>query len=203
MEQTVCLYKSRRNHASLIETAAGPMVKKQHRREDTYLKELLVYRKLRGKDVPCAEVVLARSKTIWMTKLPGKTLVEVLEEQERAQSVEWSVWDRLVDWLISFSEQTRFVMSDANLRNFIYDEQTKILYGVDFEECAEGSLMHTAARLAAFIRVYAPENTWLKQEISRYILQRFSEYLHVEAKLLLRESKQEEEILLMRRKERI
>jgi len=95
---------------------------------------------------------------------------------------------------------TGLSMTDVNLRNFLYDENTQTVYGLDFEDCGEDSLLFSAGRLAAFIRTYNPENTRIKQEISQFVLHRFSQQLGVDLQTLFRESKRQETLLLMRRR---
>lgn len=114
--------------------------------------------------------------------------MDCLEEQENTGYVNWDIWKKLVEWLAVLQKQTGFGMTDVNLRNFLYDQESKILYGVDFEECVKTDIITPAASLAAFIRNYFPENTPLKQEISTFILNRFAYIYDLEIDILLCES---------------
>lgn len=196
-------YKSRRNDTQLVQSDAGVYVSKHFLTKEGFLRELQIYNRLRGSEVPCAEVVLALDTQLLLTKLPGSNLVDCLDRQERSQYPQWIIWEKLVNWLVMFRAVTGCIMADVNLRNFMYDERTQTLYGLDFEECVEGSLFVSAAKVAAFIRTYAPENTPLKQEISKYVLHLFSQTCGFDMDLLFRESKRQETILLERRKKRI
>lgn len=199
-EKILKQYQSRRNRAVLVRTEAADVVIKTFSTEEAFQKELQIYELLRKTDIPCAEVLAAQDKILTLTCLPGKTLVECLQQQEEGKQILWDVWDKLAAWLISFHRQTGLGMTDVNLRNFIYDETTKVLYGLDFEECGPCDISIPAAAVAAFIRTYKPENTPLKQEISRYILKRFAENCEMEVEALSAESARQEEILLTRRK---
>jgi len=155
---------------------------------------------LHGQQLPCAQMLSVEGTTIFMTKLPGSNLVTVLEKQESEGVWNPVVWAKLVDWLVTFRDLTGLSMTDVNLRNFLYDENTQTVYGLDFEDCGEDSLLFSAGRLAAFIRTYNPENTRIKQEISQFVLHRFSQQLGVDLQTLFRESKRQETLLLMRRR---
>ncbi len=196
-------YKSRRNNVSLIQTDAGRFVIKTFWEEGAFQKELHIYSLLQDKDVPCAKVIRADNKTLMLSELPGQTLVDCLEEQEQTGIPVWDVWEKLVRWLVAFQRQTGFVMTDVNLRNFLYDEKSKILYGLDFEECSAGSMIISAASVAAFIRTYTPENTPLKREISEYVLQMFAQNCEMEVESLALETARQEAKILARRKNKI
>lgn len=202
-EETVQRYKSRRNEACLVRTDTGKAVRKTFTEEGTFQRELQIYDLLRGTDLPCARVIRAEDKTLVLTQLPGKNLVECLQQQEDAGLPLWDVWEKMVAWLVAFHRHTGFVMTDVNLRNFLYDESTKVLYGLDFEECGEGSMVLPAASVAAFIRTYEPQNTPLKQEISQYVLNLFASSCSLDLDDLLRESGRQEATILERRNKRI
>lgn len=202
-EQAFKKYKSRRNNVSLMQTDAGRFVIKTFLEEGSFQKELHIYRLLQDKGMLCAKVIRADNKTLVLSELPGQTLVDCLEEQEQIGLPVWDVWEKLVTWLAAFQRQTGFVMTDVNLRNFLYDEKTKILYGLDFEECGVGSMVIPAASVAAFIRTYTPENTPLKREISEYILQMFAQNCEMELDHLVLETVRQEAKILARRKNKI
>lgn len=198
-EQMLATYKSRRNRARLIQTDTGRFVVKTFSDNGSFQKEAHIYRLLQGKDVPCAKVVSAQGNTLVLSELPGQNLVDCLEQQEQLGLPIWDVWDKLVAWLSAFQQMTGLVMTDVNLRNFLYDEATNTLYGLDFEECEVCSMLIPAARVAAYIRTYKPEHTQLKQEISQHILNLFARTCGLDAELLFRESGRQETKLLDRR----
>lgn len=202
-EQILGKYKSRRNSASLVQTDAGRVVIKTFAEEASFQKELQIYRLLQNKDLPCAKVISADNKTLVLSELPGQNLVECLEQQERTGRPLWEAWEKLVAWLTAFQRHTGFTMTDVNLRNFLYDEKTKMLYGLDFEECSVCSMIVPAASVAAYIRTYSPENTPLKQEISQYVLKLFAKNCEMEVESLFLETARQEEKILTRRKNRI
>ncbi|MBQ4641102.1 MAG: hypothetical protein IJB47_00590 [Oscillospiraceae bacterium] len=202
-EQKLSIYKSRRNRVCLTQTDAGRFVVKTFLDESCFQKELQIYKLLQNKDIPCAQVMAAEGKTLVLSELPGQTLVECLQQQEQTGVPVCDIWKKLVAWLTAFHQETGFVMMDVNLRNFLYDEKTKMLYGLDFEECSPDSIIISAASVAAFIRTYQPENTPLKQEISKYVLQLFAQNYEMEVDRLFLESAGQEEKILARRKNKI
>ena len=202
-EETLVKYKSRRNSARLVQTDAGRVIIKTFAEEEAFQKELHIYRMLQDKDLPCAKVIRADDKTLVLSELPGQNLVECLEQQERTGLPLWEVWDKLVAWLTAFTHHTGLVMTDVNLRNFVYDEKTKILYGLDFEQCGPCNMMIPAARVGAYIRTYKPENTLLKREISQYVLGLLAQNCSLEVDSLFLESKRQEMEIVKQRNNRI
>ena len=198
-EHTLRLYKSRRNSARLVQTDGGRFVVKTFQDEERFQKELDIYSLLQTRKLPCAKVIETRKNTLILSELPGLTLVDCLQQQELAGRPHWDVWEKLVDWLCAFTRCTGLIMTDVNLRNFLYDERAKTLYGLDFEECTEGNMEIPAATVAAYIRTYKPEYTPLKQEISQYILARFARSCKLEEDMLLQKTWQQEQFLLKRR----
>lgn len=202
MDGEMLRFKSRRNTVMLTETNEGTVVRKDYREEETYLRELMVYERLHGSSLPHAQILRSSPLEISMTYLPGSILLEILETQEKKALICCKAWDKLVQWLVDFHNETGLTMTDVNLRNFVYDEPEQTLYGVDFEECAEGDLAVTAARTAAYIQNYAPEKTPIKMETAEYVLQRFSKLLNMDITELRAEAEKQEMILLMRRRNR-
>lgn len=202
-EQILESYKSRRNSAQLIQNNAGRFVRKTFSDEASFRKELQIYKLLHSKKIACAQVIETGDKTLLLSELPGMNLVDCLQQQEQLGKPLWAVWEKLVEWMTAFYEKTGLSMTDVNLRNFIYDEKENMLYGLDFEECDACGILVPAASVAAFIRTYEPENTPLKQEISKYILEQFARKLEVEVERLVLESARQETMILARRKKKI
>lgn len=202
-EEILVKYKSRRNSARLVQTDTGRVVIKTFAQEEHFQKELQVYRLLQDKDLPCAKVIRAENKTLVLSELPGQNLVECLDQQERTGLPLWDIWEKLVQWLITFTRHTGLVMTDVNLRNFLYDKKTKMLYGLDFEQCGPCNMIIPAARVGAYIRTYKPENTRIKQEISKYVLGLFAQNCGLEVDVLLLESQRQEMEILQQRKNQI
>lgn len=200
--QKIFQYKSRRNQVCLCQVENHPVVVKKYQSRDAFFREQNIYRCLHNNDLPHAKVISAAGNCLIMTHLPGENLVDILEGQERSGIIHWTVWKKLISWMIDFQKITGCIMTDVNLRNFLYASETDTLYGVDFEECKEGSITQTAALLAAYIRNYAPENTPIKRKIAEYVLQEFSHCLSIPMQELLVETEKQEGFLLERRKKK-
>ena len=200
--QKIFQYKSRRNQVWLCHVEDHPMVVKSYQSSDAFFREQNIYKCLQNRKLPHAKVISAADDRLVMTHLPGENLVDVLDRQERSGIIHWTVWEKLVSWLVDFHRITGCIMTDANLRNFLYASETDTLYGVDFEACEEGSMTQMAALLAAYIRNYAPENTPIKRKIAEYVLQEFSRCLSVPLQELLMETENQEAFLLERRKKK-
>jgi hypothetical protein len=112
---------------------------------------------MRGRDALCLEF------------LPGKTLLDVLEEKERAAQSPHAAIDRLLDFLAYFyAEVPGCKYGDVNLRNFIDTERG--ICGVDMEETAEGMPYTDIGRMAAFLLTYRPAYTAYKKDAVDYLI---------------------------------
>ena len=201
-EQILYRFQSRRNEVLLVKTCTGVMVRKHYRRGEDCRREQKVYELLRKSSIPHACLTDSGPSWIQMRYLPGVNLVDILEKQEISGCVNWTVWKKLAQWLVDFYKLTGLVVTDVNLRNFLYEEETENVYGLDFEGCSDGSLCQTAALLAAYIQNYAPEKTPMKREIAVYVLQFFSEYLNIPVQELLSETEKQERFLTERRQKK-
>lgn len=188
-------YQSRCNAVELIRTEEGVFVQKRYPQKAAYLREQRIYACLAGSDLPHAEARPAGERTLLLTPLPGRTLAELLAQQERSGVVEWIVWEETVEWLMKFCRLTGQIMTDPALENFLYDARTMTLYGLDFEACAPGEPTQMATRLAAHIRSSAPEDSPLKREIAEYVLRRFSVECGADWQALLAEAQGQEALL--------
>ena len=198
-EQRLRSYQSRRNRAELFQTLDGQFVRKTFCDEASFEKELQIYRLLQDTPLPCAKVLRTEENALVLTRLPGQTLVECLEQQEQTGVMDREVWRKLAAWLADFHRHTGFVMTDVNLRNFLYDSQTKTLHGLDFEECDTGSKQLCAARVLAFLLSYRPQNTRMKQDISMYLMQLFTQQWGLDSDLLFGEVLRQKAVLRNRR----
>ena len=70
--------------------------------------------------------------------IDGVTFTELLESQERAESVDFAPWEKLVKWLCMFDKEAGLAPGDCNLRNFILDTRGQVC-GIDFEQCGESA----------------------------------------------------------------
>ena len=167
-----------------METAEGLAVEKRFQTAALAENEAKVYRLLEGTPLPHAQVLKSESDRLLLSYLPGITYAELLMQQESAGNLDYAPWDSLVNWIMDFHRCTGLVMTDVNLKNFLYDAAHQITYGIDFEECRQGNLVETAAQLCAFVRLYAPEDTPLKRQISNRLQSAFVSGLTVDRETL-------------------
>ncbi len=101
--------------------------------------------------------------------LPGKTLLEILEEAECACQSPNAALDRLLDFLSYFYQaMPGQKYGDVNLRNFI--DTGRGMCGVDMEETAEGMPYTDIGRAAAFLLTYRPAYTQYKEDAAAYLI---------------------------------
>ena len=82
-------YKSRRNSVQLIKAENGIFVQKQYPRKESCIHEQMIYRLLHNTTLPHPEVAGVFFDRMTLVPLPGKTLLEELEEQEKSGIISW------------------------------------------------------------------------------------------------------------------
>lgn len=162
-------FQSKRNSVTLFQTVQGLIVKKRFADPIDAAKEASVYGVLDGKPLKTAKLIAQRGDSLFFSYLSGITFVDLLERQEQSGLL-FSPWEKLLDWLFDFYHLTGLVMADLNLRNFLYDDTLDEVAGLDFEESKIGAFEDMIARLCAYILLYDPAFTPLKEKIIQHIL---------------------------------
>lgn len=144
--------------------------------------------------------------------IEGETALEKMEKMELLPfgSKEWSIEkERLINglssWMIHFYQvlwekaHKKWILGDIHLRNFIFSWNENQVYGIDFEECREGSWETDVARLSVFIINYDPSHTKSKLEIAKCLQDNMVEKLKLDKEFLLQEVERESRELRRRR----
>lgn len=147
----------------------GERVEKTFARPADAGREAAVYRLLEGSELPHARVVNEAGNALVLSRLPGITYLELLERQELEQTAELAPWTALAAWTAEFYRVTGLVPGDVNLRNFLYDPDTKTAAGVDFEACRPGDPSEMWARLCAYVLLYDPAQTPWKRRVAEHL----------------------------------
>ena len=156
---------SRRNQVTRIETTDGPVIHKRFLNPVCAKTEADVYRRLEAAPIYHAQLLEAADDALLLQALPGENFSDLLERQEASGNCSLEPWARLFNWISDFCSLTGMTLTDCNLRNFLYDEESGLACGVDFEECCQGSASEALARLSAHILLHRPEETVFKREL--------------------------------------
>lgn len=130
--------------------------------------------------------------------IDGVTFTELLESQERAESVDFAPWEKLVKWLCMFDKEAGLAPGDCNLRNFILDTRGQVC-GIDFEKCGESGILEAAAAVCAFVELYDPQETPLKMSVSHFLQEKFSEIAGISAQELAEQTACQKAEIISRR----
>jgi len=112
---------------------------------------------------------------------------------------------KICAWLLEFyrilnrDKGNQFILGDIHLRNFLYDEDTQRLYGLDFEECRPGRIESDTARLLVFILHYEPAFTQRKKELAACFRETMEAALTLDQAFLEQEIERETAELEIRR----
>lgn len=118
------------------------------------------------------------------------------------------IFKYICEWLIDFyriikeRKGKQYILGDIHLKNFLYDEKTDSLYGIDFEECRPGRIETDVARLYVFILNYDPALTVRKKELATYICEYLFDSLDLNNDFFLQEVKRETQEMIARRSSR-
>jgi tRNA A-37 threonylcarbamoyl transferase component Bud32 len=146
---------------------------KKHSNPDNAAREAGVLKALQGR-LAVPNLVDAKENYLILDFVSGLPLAEWLEQEEKRTPEEVSseaveILHELALWLREFYQimgqlsQAGMIMGDVNLRNFLVNDS---ITGLDFEEVRPGKISEDAANIAAFIRLYHPEDTLWKKKLA-------------------------------------
>ena len=120
--------------------------------------------------------------------IEGRTALAYLEQNEIPQGR--FLLDALTRWLAAFYALTKtqfkkqWILGDAHLRNFIYNEKSDQLYGFDFENAIPGRIEQDLARLFLFILTYEPAYAPKHQALAQSLINRANPALAMDPVIL-------------------
>lgn len=157
--------------------------------------------------IPSRFSIEEESLSIVYAYVDGSPVVDLIEEIELSQAEE--IISKICEWLLNFysiiqkKKGCQYILGDIHLRNFLYEEASNRVYGLDFEECRPGRIETDAARLYVFILHYEPAFTPRKKVLADYLRKSLSASLVLDETFFQQEVKRESEELLVRRQKRL
>lgn len=191
-------FTSKRNDVFLAEDENGRFVIKRYARAEDAAAEKAVYDLLSVGKVRIPKLLTSDEHELKLEYIDGVTFTELLESQERAESVDFAPWEKLVKWLCMFDKEAGLAPGDCNLRNFILDTRGQVC-GIDFEKCGESGFSEAAAAVCAFVELYDPQETPLKMSVSHFLQEKFSEIAGISAQELAEQTACQKAAIISRR----
>lgn len=191
-------FTSKRNDVFLAEDENGRFVIKRYARAEDAVAEKAVYDLLSVGKVRIPKLLTSDEHELKLEYIDGVTFTELLESQERAESVDFEPWEKLVKWLCMFDKETGLAPGDCNLRNFILDTRGQVC-GIDFEQRGESGILEAAAAVCAFVELYDPQETPLKMSVSHFLQEKFSEIAGISAQELAEQTACRKAAIISRR----
>ncbi len=191
-------FTSKRNEVFLAEDENACFVIKRYAKAEAAAAEKAIYDLLPGGKVRIPKILSSGEHELKLEYVDGVTFTELLESQERAESVDFTPWEELVEWLCLFNKETGLAPGDCNLRNFILDAQGQVC-GIDFEQCGESGILEAASTVCAFVELYNPQETPLKMSVSHFLQEKFSEIAGISAQELAEQTACQKSAIISRR----
>lgn len=145
----------------------------------------------------------AQALTISYSYLNASPVVDMIESRPLSQVK--NIIRQICDWLAAFYTAvlqelgTQYILGDSHLRNFLYDEESRQVYGIDFEDCCPGRIETDLARLYTFILYYDPAFTRRKKALAAYLWDIASHRMVLDEDFYREEVKRETTELITRR----
>ncbi len=145
----------------------------------------------------------AQALTIGYAYLNASPVVDMIESRPLSQVK--TIIQQICDWLAAFytavlqDRGTQYILGDIHLRNFLYDEESRQVYGIDFEDCCPGRIETDLARLYTFILHYDPAFTRRKKALAAYLWDYASRSMVLDEGFFGEEVKRETTELITRR----
>ena len=196
-------FTSRKNEVFLVKRAGeelkGYLVYKKYSRPDRMYTEMEMLRYLSSKDVPVPQIcgsgddyiveeyldgTLLLDRFCWLEDIHGSETTTLADSTRRLIS-------HLCCWFKAFHDALpemngrRLIMGDVNFRNFIVVNEK--VYGIDLEECREGSIEEEVGSLCAFALTYTPSFTLWKMVTVGEVLRVFTAGFNLDQELVIKE----------------
>lgn len=200
-------FTSRKNQVFLVKRAesesTGYLVYKRYSRPDRMRKEIEMLLLLSVSGVPVPQVWATGDDYIVEEYLDGTLLLDGFcwledvhgsETTSLADSTRRFV-SRLCYWFKAFHNALpevngrRLIMGDVNFRNFIVVNEK--VYGIDLEECREGSIEEEVGSLCAFALTYNPSFTLWKMVTVGEVLRVFNAEFNLDQEIVIKEIKRQ------------
>ena len=198
-------FTSKKNNVYLLNSAQSCekdkyLVYKKFSCPNRMQKEVEMLSKLKDNDLPVPQILVTGKDYIGLEYLEGTLLLDCycdLESTDGSSSKflhesDYFFINALCSWFKNFYKAVKditgkqIIMGDVNFRNFIVKD---IIYGIDFEECREGSIEEDIGSLCAFALTYNPSFTIWKKTMVNELQRIFCEELNLDKKLLKKEVK--------------
>ncbi|MEN6325461.1 MAG: hypothetical protein ABFD18_04510 [Syntrophomonas sp.] len=153
---------------------------------------------------PCRLAVNEENLVIIYEYIDGSPVVDLIESIELSQAED--IIRKICTWLVNFYSITlmkmgcQYILGDIHLRNFLYEQASNKVYGIDFEECRPGRIETDAARLYTFILNYDPAFTARKKNLVACFWETLSASLVLDETFFQQEAKRETAELMARRR---
>lgn len=143
---------SKRNKVTLIEYKNTKAVRKDFMIKSDCALEKKFYQEM-SEELQVPKVLEAGSDFLILEYIDQKNMYDVLVEQAE-NGFEKEPWEKLWNWILKCKEKSGKIPSDGNIRNYLWNETTKNIYGIDFEEYKEGALEEAYANFCVQIKGY-------------------------------------------------
>jgi len=179
-------FYSKRNEVFVCDGVAHKRVKNARAAQ----LEAEILRELHGGGVSVPGVIGCRDNLLILEHLPGAPLPDIIERGEYDPT---ALALALCDWFAGFYAATTEgeLRGDVNGRNFLYDEVSGKVFGVDFEERCFGPRARDAGRLAAFLATYETTDRAGQASLVDRFIRKFMEYFDCGAEEIAAEYKLE------------
>lgn len=157
---------SKKNGTYLAKHGNERVIIKNYYSKSACDKESGIYAKL--KSTPHARYTRVSDTSAHIEYIDAPNFVDLLEEYESAGKSAKEPFLKLIEWLKSFNLETGFIMSDDNLRNFLWTGNGVV--GIDFEDAVEGDVKKDIGNIAAYVVSYDPCFTEYKLELAKELL---------------------------------
>ncbi len=153
-------------------------IKKIFSSSERFQRECFVLAQLIGEKIATPAVISISEEPpiLEYEYIAGETVLEYLEKNADEESC-LNVLEKVLYWLADFynimyrKTGKGWIMQDVHLRNFIVSSKDGSVYGVDYEECIEGSIEQDIAKILLYLvtyePIYSPKNISLAKGLSK------------------------------------
>ncbi len=181
--QYIVPFTSRKNSVFLVRYHGKLAVCKQFNSIESAHKEWTLLFRLKSIGIPAPNPITLFGNWSIREFVDGTPISDLIDMD--SHNTRWIL--PLAMWLYSFHRYANLKLGDVNLRNFIFQEESRTIYAIDFEDVSQGNPLEDIGDLVVHILTHRPEFTDNKFRMATMLIKSYSELARIDRENIVNE----------------
>ncbi len=181
--QYIVPFTSRKNSVFLVRYHGKLAVCKHFKSVESAQKEWTLLFRLKSIGIPAPNPITLFGNWSIREFVDGVPISDLIDMD--SHNIRWIT--PLAIWLYSFHRYVNLKLGDVNLRNFIFQEENRAIYAIDFEDVSQGNPLEDIGDLVVHILTHRPEFTDNKFRMATTLIKSYSDIAKISRKSIINE----------------